>query len=115
MRVQSLLLVSRTQTRAGIELKVLTRMRTSAVQDEQATPRPNSTRRAPDPGTYLPERSRSERHIALAIFLLPAILATMSTTLINRYEFNRSQIEMVAVVIILQANRGSSTIPRLRL
>src|ERR1700687_2839592 len=70
MRVESLLLVSRAQTRAGIELKVLTRMQTAAVQDDQATSRPESARRAPDPGTYWPERSRSERYLALAIFLL---------------------------------------------
>src|SRR5260370_21955651 len=45
-------------------------MQTAPVQDEQATPRPDSTRRTPGPATYLPERSRSERYIALLIFLL---------------------------------------------
>src|SRR5216684_8220857 len=48
----------------------LTRMQTAAVTDDQATPRLDSAGPAPDFGTYLPERSRSERHIALAIFLL---------------------------------------------
>ena len=45
-------------------------MQTAAVTDDQATPRLDSAGPAPDFGTYLPERSRSERHIALAIFLL---------------------------------------------
>src|SRR5713226_5365185 len=48
----------------------LTRMQTAAVPDDQATPRPDSAGEAPDSGAYLPERSRSERYIALAIFLL---------------------------------------------
>jgi len=47
-------------------------MQTAAVQDGhgQATPSPDSARLVSDLGTYLPERSRSERYIALAIFLL---------------------------------------------
>jgi 4-amino-4-deoxy-L-arabinose transferase-like glycosyltransferase len=51
------------------ELK-LSQVQPAAVQDDQATPRPDSGRRAPDPGAYLPEQSRSERYLALAIFLL---------------------------------------------
>ena len=56
--------------RAGIELKVPTRIQTAAVRDDQATPSPDSARRVPDPATYLPEGSRSECYIALVIFLL---------------------------------------------
>src|SRR5713226_6683617 len=47
----------------------LTRMQAAAASDDH-TPNPDSAGRAPDLGTYLPERSRSERYIALAIFLL---------------------------------------------
>ena len=56
--------------RAGIELKVLTRMQTAPVQDGQATPSPDSARRVPDTATYFPEESRSERYLALVVFLL---------------------------------------------
>jgi len=45
-------------------------MHTAAAPDDQATPSPDSAGGAPDSGAYLPERSRSERYIALAIFLL---------------------------------------------
>jgi 4-amino-4-deoxy-L-arabinose transferase-like glycosyltransferase len=45
-------------------------MQPAAVQDVHASHGPDSGRRVPDPGTYLPERSRSERYFALAIFLL---------------------------------------------
>ncbi len=51
------------QARAGIELKILTRMQTVAEQDDQPAP-------SPDFCVYLPERSRTEPHIALLIFLL---------------------------------------------
>jgi len=45
-------------------------MQPAAVQDDPATPGPHMGRPAVDLGTYLPERSRSERYLALAIFLL---------------------------------------------
>src|SRR6202158_229190 len=48
----------------------LTRMHTAAAPDDQATPSPDSAGGAPDSGAYLPERSRSERYIERAIFLL---------------------------------------------
>src|SRR5713226_6162015 len=48
----------------------LTRMQAAAAPDDQATPSPDSAGEAPDAGTYLPERSRPERYLALAIFLL---------------------------------------------
>ena len=45
-------------------------MQTAAVPDDQATARSDSAGRVPDAGTYLPERSRPEQYLALAIFLL---------------------------------------------
>ena len=45
-------------------------MQTAAVQDDQAAPSPDSAWLAPDSGAYLPEQSRAERYLALAIFLL---------------------------------------------
>src|ERR1019366_6843597 len=48
----------------------LTRMQTAAVQDDQAAPSPDSAWPAPDSGAYLPEQSRAECYLALAIFLL---------------------------------------------
>ncbi len=56
--------------RAGLELKLLTRMQTATVQDDQATSGADSARPGTGPGTYLPEGSRSEHYIALVIFLL---------------------------------------------
>ena len=52
------------------ELKALTRMQTAAIQEDQATPSADFAVPVQDTGGYVPERSRSEQYIALAIFLL---------------------------------------------
>jgi Dolichyl-phosphate-mannose-protein mannosyltransferase len=69
--------MSRTPCRRGlrsrrveIELKALTRMQTTAIQEDQATPSAVFAVEVPDTGGYVPERSRSELYIALAIFSL---------------------------------------------
>jgi len=45
-------------------------MQTAAAQDDQAAPSPDSARPTPDSGAYLPEQSRAECYLGLAIFLL---------------------------------------------